>query len=205
MFQLYSHVSKGLLLLIACAAAAVDEQACHCESRGNPWPCCCLCCCLHFPGVTSPLCNDRHTWQAGQTLHSRAATATAPCALLQQLTRLDLTVQVVQALHSCFLYDTVSFLDEARFHRLLPLLVAQLAAQPPPAVSALFGTQQTPSAAPELGADLFGDAVVFALVQMAVTANNDALWKSLNHQVCLTQLVVLLPIPMLHVLCLTSP
>jgi len=31
MFQLCSHVSKGLLLLIACAAAAVDEQACHCE------------------------------------------------------------------------------------------------------------------------------------------------------------------------------
>jgi len=95
-------------------------------------------------------------------------------------------VQVVQALHSCFLYDTVSFLDEARFHRLLPLLVSQLAAQPPTAASALFGAQQTPSAAPELGTDLFGDAVVSALVQMAVTANNDALWKSLNHQVCPT-------------------
>ncbi len=96
-------------------------------------------------------------------------------------------MQVVQALHSCFLYDTVSFLDEARFHRLLPLLVSQLAAQPPTTVSALFGAQQTPSAAPELGTDLFGDAVVSALVQMAVTANNDALWKSLNHQVCLTE------------------
>ena len=96
-------------------------------------------------------------------------------------------MQVVQSLHSCFLYDTVSFLDEARFHRLLPLLVAQLVAQPPTAVSALFGAQQTPSAAPELGTDLFGDAVVSALVQMAVTGNNDALWKSLNHQVCLTE------------------
>ncbi|KAA6423835.1 MAG: U3snoRNP10 and NUC211 domain-containing protein, partial [Trebouxia sp. A1-2] len=93
-----------------------------------------------------------------------------------------LRFKVVQALHSCFLYDTVSFLDEARFHRLLPLLVVQLAAQPPTAVSALFGAQQTPSAAPGLGIDLFGDAVVSALVQMAVTANNDALWKSLNHQ-----------------------
>ncbi len=31
MLQLCFLVSNGLLLLIACAAAAVDEQACHCE------------------------------------------------------------------------------------------------------------------------------------------------------------------------------
>lgn len=101
-----------------------------------------------------------------------------------QLITLTLPLQVVQALHSCFLYDTVSFLDEARFHRLLPLLVSQLAAQPPAAVSTLFAAQPESSAAPALAADAFGDAVVSALVQMAVTANNDALWKSLNHQVC---------------------
>ena len=96
-------------------------------------------------------------------------------------------MQVVQSLHTCFLYDTVSFLDEARFHRLLPVLVSQLAAQPPAAVSEQL-VMQSPhdvatSADKKEDSDPFGQAVVAALVQMAVTANNDALWKSLNHQV----------------------
>ena len=95
--------------------------------------------------------------------------------------------QVVQSLHSCFLYDTVSFLDEARFHRLLPVLVSQLAAQPPPGIAAALAVQHAhsvaaPAADTAAGSDPFGQAVVAALVQMAVTANNDALWKSLNHQ-----------------------
>lgn len=96
-------------------------------------------------------------------------------------------MQVVQSLHSCFLYDTVSFLDEARFHRLLPMLVSQLAAQPPAAVSEQLVMQPPHSTAASAdskeGSDPFGQAVVAALIQMAITANNDALWKSLNHQV----------------------
>lgn len=103
-------------------------------------------------------------------------------------------MQVVQCLHSCFLYDTVSFLDEVRFHRLLPMLVAQLAAQPPAAVSEQLTMPHAPGAAASAhdgtGSDPFGQAVVAALVQMAVTANNDALWKSLNHQVCAQQTAV---------------
>ena len=98
-----------------------------------------------------------------------------------------LMVQVVQSLRSCFLYDTVSFLDEVAFHRLLPLLVTQLAAQPPTSVSTLLVQQQADTAAATeaaaASADPFGDATVSALVQMAITVNNDALWKSLNHQV----------------------
>lgn len=48
--------------------------------------------------------------------------------------------QVVRALHRCFLYDTGAagagrFLDEPRFQRLLPPLVAHLGLQPPPAVA----------------------------------------------------------------------
>ena len=101
--------------------------------------------------------------------------------------QLDLCMQVVQCLHSCFLYDTVSFLDEVRFHRLLPMLVSQLAAQPPAAVSEQLVMQPLNNAAladsQQTSIDSFGEAVVGALVQMAVTANNDALWKSLNHQV----------------------
>ena len=98
-------------------------------------------------------------------------------------------LQVVQALHSWFLYDTVSFLDEAGFHRLLPLLVGRLAAQPPTSLSLLLASQRQPpaslaaDAAAEVAEDPFGGAVVSALVQMAITVNNDALWKSLNHQV----------------------
>lgn len=104
-------------------------------------------------------------------------------------------IQVVQALHGCFQNDTISFLDEARFHRLLPLLVQQLSMQPPADLAAVLVAQQaaaSSSAAQHVDAadnpassDVFGDAVVAALVQMAVTANNDTLWKPLNHQVTL--------------------
>lgn len=67
------------------------------------------------------------------------------------------------------------------------MLVSQLAAQPPAAVSEQLGMQPPNNAASadsQTGSDPFGEAVVAALVQMAVTASNDALWKSLNHQVC---------------------
>ena len=67
------------------------------------------------------------------------------------------------------------------------MLVSQLAAQPPAAVSEQLVMQpphnRATSADNKQGNDPFGQAVVAALVQMAVTANNDALWKSLNHQV----------------------
>ena len=94
-------------------------------------------------------------------------------------------LQVVQALHGCFQNDTVSFLDEARFHRLLPLLVQQLSMQLPADVAAGLQAQPADDADSAAGSDVFGDAVVAALVQMAVTANSDALWKPLNHQVTL--------------------
>ena len=93
----------------------------------------------------------------------------------------SVALQVVQALHSCFLYDTISFLDEARFHRLLPLLVQQLSLQLPPGVAARLQPQQADGNHEK--ADVYGDAVVAALVQMAVTAKSDILWKPLNHQV----------------------
>lgn len=95
---------------------------------------------------------------------------------------------MVQALHKCFLYDTISFLDEARFHRLLPLLVHQLSMQLPAGVAAVIQPQQADGSDQEAEgndqeADVYGDAVVAALVQMAVTAKSDVLWKPLNHQV----------------------
>ncbi|KAK9810295.1 hypothetical protein WJX72_008160 [[Myrmecia] bisecta] len=110
-----------------------------------------------------------------------------------------LRLRVVQALHKCFLYDTVGFLEEQRFHRLLPPLVAQLAAEAPADVSIRLASLAADDAAgsstarpagtagqgeqPAGAADVFGDATVAALVQMAVTAGNDLLWKPLNYQV----------------------
>ena len=63
--------------------------------------------------------------------------------------------------------------------------------QLPPDVAAALQTQQetAPSVAARhadgiASSDVYGDAVVAALVQMAVIAHDDALWKALNHQVC---------------------
>ena len=55
--------------------------------------------------------------------------------------------------------------------------------QLPADVAAVLQAQPTDDTDSAAGSDVFGDAVVAALVQMAVTANSDALWKPLNHQV----------------------
>ena len=65
--------------------------------------------------------------------------------------------------------------------------------QLPPDVATALQAQQdiAPSAAAQrvdaadglASSDVYGDAVVAALVQMAVIAHDDALWKALNHQV----------------------
>ncbi len=52
-------------------------------------------------------------------------------------------MQVVRTLHRCFLYDTgaagsARFLDDARFQRLLPPLVAHLDLQPPAGIAAVL-------------------------------------------------------------------
>ena len=104
--------------------------------------------------------------------------------------------QVLRALHRCFLYDTVSFLDEARFQRLLPPLIAQLGAEPPQqmlnAMADDVSSEVVPSGAANgkddkaeqhADMDVMGRAAVGALVQMAVTAGSDAQWKPLHHQV----------------------
>lgn len=120
--------------------------------------------------------------------------------------------QVIRALHRCFLYDTgaggaARFLDDARFQRLLPPLVAHLGLRPPTALAAALeadGAADSASAleaslqlgagaegvaegaagsAAAAGLDAFGRAVVACLAQLAVTAGSDAQWKPLNHQV----------------------
>lgn len=101
----------------------------------------------------------------------------------------------MHALHACFLYDAGRLVDEDLFRRLLPALVAQLSALPPPevlpALAADAGAQQSGAAeaaagnsAEEGGGDhVYGRAAVDALVELAVCAGTDTLWKPLNYQV----------------------
>eukprot|EP00854_Cymbomonas_tetramitiformis_P007348 gene7348-8745_t len=101
--------------------------------------------------------------QAGKT---SAADGALPASLWQ------LRTQVVLAYGQCFAHDTVQFLDKARFDALLPAIVAQLEAVPPSG-----GGLPGPEAAQE--------PVVPCLVNMAVAAGADTLWKPLNHAVLL--------------------
>lgn len=96
-------------------------------------------------------------------------------------------LQVVKALHKCFLYDRQGFVNEALFNRLLPLLVAQLAVELPDDVAQLevAEAEQPTAESAEIGLDAMAAATIAALVQMAVSTNSDALWKPLHHQVLL--------------------
>ena len=51
-------------------------------------------------------------------------------------------MQAVQALHACLIHDTVDFVDESKFQRLLPALVLQLGAEAP----AIMTLATTPAA-----------------------------------------------------------
>lgn len=79
----------------------------------------------------------------------------------------QLRVEVVRALAACFGADSVGFLDEDRFHALLPPLLAQLEAQ-------------QPEEAPEEEVAAAGNAIVACLVKMAQAAGSDTLWRPLN-------------------------
>ena len=97
----------------------------------------------------------------------------------------------MQSLYYACLHGGAAFVTEGTFHRLLPPLVAQLGRQVPPEVhSQLSGLdadvvpagQTTVYSVPrEQGLVL--ETPVAVLVQLAVAANTDALWKPLNHQV----------------------
>ncbi|BBM97494.1 U3 small nucleolar RNA-associated protein 10 [Marchantia polymorpha subsp. ruderalis] len=81
---------------------------------------------------------------------------------------------VLSSLHKCFLYDTVGFLDTARFEQLLEPVVTQIGVDPPTALST---TKHVPTVSE------MDDTIVSCLGQMALTAGSDLLWKPLNHEV----------------------
>ena len=97
----------------------------------------------------------------------------------------------MQSLYHACLHGGATFVTEGTFHRLLPPLVAQLGRQVPPEVhSQLSGLdadvvpagQNTMYSVPQ-EQGLVLETPVAVLVQLAVAANTDALWKPLNHQV----------------------
>jgi U3 small nucleolar RNA-associated protein 10 len=99
-------------------------------------------------------------------------------------------LRALRALHRCLLHDSAGFLDAQRFEALLPALVAQLGAEPPAALLPALQEQCADAdldGSVALGArtrlDVLGTAAVACLAQLAATANSDALWKPLNHQV----------------------
>ncbi len=129
-----------------------------------------------------------------------------PDAASQSSAAALLRMRVVRALHHALRYDSAGFFDAEKLERLLPPLVAQLQAPPPPPdVDAVLAAQ---CAAPDLDGylkpasgkqqrldkaatrsdayDAMGVAVAAALVQMGVTANSDVFWKPLNHRVLMS-------------------
>ncbi|XP_014661393.1 PREDICTED: HEAT repeat-containing protein 1-like [Priapulus caudatus] len=75
---------------------------------------------------------------------------------------------ILSCLHSCFLYDTQGFVNKERFEALLHPLADQL--------ENLCGGEELYNARVE-------EHLVPCLVQFAVAASDDSLWKQLNYQV----------------------
>jgi len=105
-----------------------------------------------------------------------------------------LRVRVVRALHRGMLHDAGGFFDAEKLERLVPPLVAQLECGAPPVDVLLALAAQCSDTELDAGIgaggvgaaaqlDMAGVAAAAALVQLAVTANSDVVWKPLNHRV----------------------
>ena len=97
----------------------------------------------------------------------------------------------MQSLYHACLHGGATFVTEGTFHRLLPPLVAQLGRQVPPEVHSQLSALDA-DVVPAGQATVYGvpqeqglvlETPVAVLVQLAVAANTDLLWKPLNHQV----------------------
>eukprot|EP00884_Botryococcus_braunii_P015620 jgi/Botrbrau1/2741/Bobra.0164s0021.1 len=97
-----------------------------------------------------------------------------------------LRFQVLEVLRRVFQHDKGVLLEETTFQRILPPLVLQLEGEPPgdwrPETFDAV-TAGGPAAVSSGTVDPYADAVVEALVQMAVTAASDHLIKPLHHEV----------------------
>lgn len=101
-------------------------------------------------------------------------------------------MQVIAALRHCFQHDTVEFLDEARFTRLLPVLVSQLGgAGSPDGISAAEAEAQDCGRDAAEG-DRTAGAAVEALIRMVSAVKDQALWQMFNRQARFCKMFVLL-------------
>lgn len=92
---------------------------------------------------------------------------------------------MIAALRHCFQHDTVEFLDEARFTRLLPLLVTQLGgASSPDSIAAAEAESQDCGQDVTQG-DRTAGAAVEALIRMVSAVKDQALWQMFNRQASL--------------------
>ncbi len=92
----------------------------------------------------------------------------------------------MEVLRRVFQHDKGTLLEEATFQRILPALVLQLEGEPPGVWHPEnFDTMATggPAAVSSGANDAYGNAVIEALVQMALTAGSDHLIKPLHHEV----------------------
>ncbi len=100
------------------------------------------------------------------------------------------------ALGECFAHDSVGFLDEGRFQRLLPPLAEQLHGAPPPGAAPALAALLPPelaappadsaaaaAAVPDAAADPYGAAAVAALTRLAAAAGSDVMYRPLNRAV----------------------
>jgi U3 small nucleolar RNA-associated protein 10 len=84
-----------------------------------------------------------------------------------------LRTEIVRSLGFCFMHDSVGFLDEARFHKLMGPLVQQLELELPPDAS-------------EVEAADMDSVLVDCLVRMAQNVRQDTLWRPLNRAVLMS-------------------
>jgi hypothetical protein len=113
--------------------------------------------------------EQRAVDEARPSKKSRGASDTARASRLA----CRLRTEVVRSLSCCFLHDSVGFLDEARFNKLMAPLVLQLELEVPA----------------DLSADEAADAdaaLVDCVVHMAQNVRQDTLWRPLNRGVLMS-------------------
>jgi U3 small nucleolar RNA-associated protein 10 len=83
-----------------------------------------------------------------------------------------LRLRAIRALHRCFLYDSIGFLDTVRYDYIMPAVVQQLTASPPPSVFPSLRQDSQYTGMSEEAALVYGESVL-ALPSNTTTGGND--------------------------------
>lgn len=71
-----------------------------------------------------------------------------------------LRLRAIRALHRCFLYDSIGFLDTVRYDHIMPAVVQQLTASPPPSVLLSLRQDSQYTGMSEEAALVYGESVL---------------------------------------------